>query len=796
MSTVTDPGLAWPRGGAGRVVELAIGGMTCASCAARIEKKLNKLDGVTATVNFATQSARVAFPAAVSAGDLISVVERAGYTARGVRGEDPPGRGVTGGSSPGGERETGALRQRLLVSAALATPVVLLAMVPALQFRDWQWVSLVLASPVAVWGAWPFHRAALVNARHGAATMDTLVSVGVAAAYLWSLYALFFGTAGRPGLRMGFAWLAQGSGADSTYLEVASGVTVLVLLGRYLEARAKRRSGAALRALLSLGAKDAVVLRGGAEVRVPAGQLAVGEEFAVRPGEKIAADGLVISGYSAVDTSMLTGEPVPAEVGPGGMVTGGCLNASGRLVVRATRVGADTQLAQMTRLVTEAQTGKARVQRLADRISAVFVPVVIGAAVVTLAGWLAAGRGGGAAFTAAVAVLIIACPCAMGLATPTAILVGTGRGAQLGILIRGPEALESTRAVDTIVLDKTGTITTGRMSLVDVAAAPGADPADVLRRAGAVEDASEHPVAAAIAAGARERLGAGLPGAARFASHQGLGATGVVDGHAVAVGRAGWLESGWGMPVPAALAARAAEAEAAGQTAVFAGWDGQVRGVLVVADTIKPTSARAVARLRGMGLRPVLLTGDNERAARFVAGAVGIGAGEVIAGVLPAGKVDAIKRLQEEGRVVAMAGDGVNDAAALAQADLGLAMGTGTDAAIEASDLTLVRGDHRAVPADAGHHQGQPVLGVRLQHRRHPAGGARAPQPADRRRRDGVQLRVRRDQQPAAAPLPAPVLGPAAAGRHPAQADRWRAKKPRTFSQPSIAASGRYIGVW
>ena len=698
MSTVTDPGLAGPRGGAGRVMELAIGGMTCASCAARIEKKLNKLDGVTATVNFATQTARVAFPDAVSAGDLISVVERAGYTGRGVRGEDPPGRGVTGGSSPGGDRETGALWQRLLVSAALAIPAVLLAMVPALQFRDWQWVSLVLASPVAVWGAWPFHRAALVNARHGAATMDTLVSVGVAAAYLWSLYALFFGTAGRPGLRMGFAWLAQGSGADSTYLEVASGVTALVLLGRYLEARAKRRSGAALRALLSLGAKDAVVLRDGAEVRVPAGQLAVGEEFVVRPGENIAADGLVISGHSAVDTSMLTGEPVPAEVGPGGMVTGGCLNASGRLVVRATRVGADTQLAQMTRLVTEAQTGKARVQRLADRISAVFVPVVIGAAVVTLAGWLAAGRGGGAAFTAAVAVLIIACPCAMGLATPTAILVGTGRGAQLGILIKGPEALESTRAVDTIVLDKTGTITTGRMSLVDVAAAPGADTTDVLRRAGAVEDASEHPLAAAIAAGARERLGAGLPGTARFASHQGLGATGVVDGHAVAVGRAGWLESEWGMPVPAALAARAAEAEAAGQTAVFAGWDGQVRGVLVVADTIKPTSARAIARLRGMGLRPVLLTGDNERAARFVAGAVGIGAGEVIAGVLPAGKVDAIKRLQGEGRVVAMAGDGVNDAAALAQADLGLAMGTGTDAAIEASDLTLVRGDLLAVP--------------------------------------------------------------------------------------------------
>ena len=584
------------------------------------------------------------------------------------------------------------------MSAALAIPAVLLAMVPALQFRDWQWVSLVLASPVAVWGAWPFHRAALVNVRHGAATMDTLVSVGVAAAYLWSLYALFFGTAGRPGLRMGFAWLAQGSGADSTYLEVASGVTALVLLGRYLEARAKRRSGAALRALLSLGAKDAVVLRDGAEVRVPAGQLAVGEEFVVRPGEKIAADGLVISGHSAVDTSMLTGEPVPAEVGPGDLVTGGCLNASGRLVVRATRVGADTQLAQMTRLVTEAQTGKARVQRLADRISAVFVPVVIGAAVVTLAGWLAAGRGGGAAFTAAVAVLIIACPCAMGLATPTAILVGTGRGAQLGILIKGPEALESTRAVDTIVLDKTGTITTGRMSLVDVAAAPGADTADVLRRAGAVEDASEHPVAAAIAAGARSGSAPACP------ARRGSPATrGWAPRASWTVMRSrwagpGWLESGWGRPVPAALAARAAEAEAAGQTAVFAGWDGQVRGVLVVADTIKPTSARAIARLRGMGLRPVLLTGDNERAARFVAGAVGIGAGEVIAGVLPAGKVDAIKRLQGEGRVVAMAGDGVNDAAALAQADLGLAMGTGTDAAIEASDLTLVRGDLLAVP--------------------------------------------------------------------------------------------------
>ena len=584
-----------------------------------------------------------------------------------------------------------------MVSLALALPVVVLAMVPALQFRYWQWVSLALATPVAVWGAWPFHRAALVNARHGVATMDTLISVGVAAAYLWSLYALFLGSAGQPGVRMGFAWLARGSGADATYLEVASGVTALVLLGRYLEARAKRRSGAALRALLSLGAKDVAVLRDGREVRVPVGELAAGEEFVVRPGEKIAADGVVTSGSSAVDTSMLTGEPIPAEVGPRDAVTGGCVNVGGRLVVRATRVGADTQLAQMARLVAEAQAGKAPVQRLADRISSVFVPVVIGIAVVTLVAWLAAGSGAGAAFTAAVAVLIIACPCAMGLATPTAILVGSGRGAQLGIVIKGPEILESTRAVDTIVLDKTGTVTTGRMSLAEVAA-PGMDAGELLRLAGAVEEASEHPVAVAIAAGARERLGAELPPVADFTSHQGLGVTGTVDGHAVAVGRAAWLESRWAIAVPAELADRAAEAEAAGQTAAFAGWDGRIRGLLVVADAIKPTSAEAVRQLRGLGLRPVLLTGDNERAARAVAAQAGIG--EVIAGMLPAGKVNAIERLQAEGRVVAMAGDGVNDAAALAQADLSMAMGTGADAAIEASDLTLVRGDLLAV-ADA-----------------------------------------------------------------------------------------------
>jgi P-type Cu+ transporter len=679
-------------------VELEISGMTCASCAARIEKKLNKVDGVTAMVNYATEKARVSFPPTVSAGDLIKVVENTGYTAA----LPAPAEAAAAEEEPGEPDETAALRQRLLVSLLLAVPVVVLAMVPALQFRNWQWASLVLASPVAVWGAWPFHRAAVMNARHGAATMDTLVSVGVGAAYLWSLYALFFGTAGEPGMRMSFEWLAHGTGTGSIYLDAASGITALILLGRYFEARAKRRSGAALRALLSLGAKDVAVLRGGIEQRIPVEQLAAGEEFVVRPGEKIAADGVVISGSSAVDTSMLTGEPVPAEVTSGDTVTGGCVNISGRLTVRATRVGADTQLAQMARLVEQAQTGKAPVQRLADRISAVFVPAVIAVALATLVAWLAAGQGPAAAFTAAVAVLIIACPCAMGLATPTAILVGTGRGAQLGIVIKGPEILESTRAVDTIVLDKTGTVTEGKMSLAGVAVVPGEREDEVLRLAGAVEDASEHPIAAAVAAGARARLGAAVPAAAAlpavagFASYQGLGVTGVVDGHAVAVGRSAWLESEWAMTLPAALADRAAEAEATGKTAVFAGWDGEIRGVLTVADTIKPTSAEAIARLRGMGLRPVLLTGDNERAARAVAGAVGID--EVIAGVLPAGKAAVVKELQAAGRVVAMAGDGVNDAAALAQSDLGLAMGTGTDAAIEASDLTLVRGDLRAAP--------------------------------------------------------------------------------------------------
>jgi len=679
-----------------QAVELSIGGMTCASCAARVEKKLNKLDGVTATVNFATEKAAVSFPGTMTPDDLIEVVERTGYTAALPA---PPAESAAGAGPAGeGQGETAALRQRLLVSLLLAVPVVVLAMVPALQFRNWQWLSLTLAAPVAVWGAWPFHRAALVNARHGAATMDTLISVGVTASFAWSLYALSFGDAGQAGMRMPFTLLAghAGASASAIYLDAAAGVTVLILLGRYFEARAKRRSGAALRALAELGAKDAAVLRDGREVRVPVARLSVGDEFVVRPGEKIAVDGVVTSGASAVDASMLTGEPIPVEVTAGDAVTGGCVNTSGRLVVRAIRVGADTELARITRLVTDAQHGKAPVQRLADRISAVFVPVVIVVALVTLAVWLAAGQGTAAAFTAAVAVLIIACPCAMGLATPTAILVGTGRGAQLGILIKGPEVLESTRTVDTIVLDKTGTVTAGRMSLADATAAPGEDVRELLRLVGAAEDGSAHPIAAAIAAGARQRLGADLPQAEDFASYHGLGVTAVVDGHAVAVGRVGWLADQWAQPVPEPLADRAAQAEAAGQTAVFAAWDGAVRGVLVVADTVKPTSAEAITRLRAMGLRPVLLTGDSERAARFAADAVGID--EVIAGVLPEGKATAVKELQAAGRVVAMAGDGVNDAAALAQADLGLAMGTGTDAAIEAADLTLVRGDLNAAP--------------------------------------------------------------------------------------------------
>ncbi|MFC5175134.1 heavy metal translocating P-type ATPase [Nocardioides taihuensis] len=674
-------------------VELTIGGMTCASCAARIEKKLNRLDGVTATVNYATEKAKVSYPTTLTTDDLVNVVEATGYTATVP---SPRSNDEAASDDARGARDVEAAGwwQRLVVSTVLTVPVLAMSMVSALQFDNWQWISLTLASPVVVWGAWPFHRAAVTNARHGGATMDTLISVGVTAAWLWSLWALLFTDAGMTGMQMPFDLFPDGEASVHIYLEVAAAVTTFIIAGRYFEARAKRQSGAALRALLDMGAKDVAVLRDGSEVRIPVNQLAVGDRFVVRPGEKVATDGVVADGTSAVDASMLTGEPVPVEVGPGDAIVGATVNAGGRLVVTATRVGADTQLAQMARLVEDAQSGKAQVQRLADRVSAVFVPIVIGLSLSTLAGWLLTGHSVTAAFTAAVAVLIIACPCALGLATPTALLVGTGRGAQLGILIKGPEVLESTRVVDTIVLDKTGTVTTGRMELADVVPAAGIAPDDLLRLVGAVEDASEHPIGNAIANGASQRLGTRLPGVEAFTSTQGLGVAGVVDGHAVVAGRRGWLAQEWSQPLDPGLAEVVEAAEQEGRTVIAAGWDGAARGVLVVSDTVKPTSAQAVAELKELGLRPVLLTGDNERAARAVAADVGID--EVIAEVLPADKVAVVDQLQRQGRTVAMVGDGVNDAAALATANLGIAMGTGTDVAIEASDLTLVRGDLRA----------------------------------------------------------------------------------------------------
>ncbi|WP_404431415.1 heavy metal translocating P-type ATPase [Microbacterium lacus] len=687
MSTTTA------REGAGRI-ELEIGGMTCASCAVRIEKRLNRIDGVEASVNYATEKAIVSAPAGVDAQALIAEVEKTGYSAV------EPAPVHSEHDHDLSDHELEGLRRRVIGSVLLAVPVILLSMIPALQFVGWQWVSLVLATPVVLWGAWPFHRAAWLNLRHGAATMDTLISIGVSAAYLWSLYALFFGHAGMLGMTHEFEWTVQPSdGAGNIYLEVAAGVTMFVLAGRYFEVRSKRRAGAALHALLDLGAKDAAVLRptatGTVEVRVPVAELRVGDEFVVRPGERIATDGVVASGTSAVDASMVTGESVPEEVGPGDAVVGATVNAGGRLVVRATRVGSDTQLAQMARLVEEAQSGKADVQRLADRISGIFVPIVLVIAVLTLVTWLLLGADPAAAFTAAVAVLIIACPCALGLATPTALLVGTGRGAQLGILIRGPEVLESTRRVDTIVLDKTGTVTSGRMELVEVVTA-SQERSEVLRLAGALEHASEHPIARAIAQAAETETGT-LPHVESFQNLPGLGVSGIVEGHAVIVGRPALLAE-WALELPIELAQAADAAEAAGRTAVVVAWDGAAYAVLVVADTVKPTSREAIDQLKRLGLVPVLLTGDNARAAASVAAEVGID--RVHAGVLPADKVAVIQTLQAEGRVVAMVGDGVNDAAALAQADLGLSMGTGTDAAIEASDITLVRGDLRSA-ADA-----------------------------------------------------------------------------------------------
>ncbi|GAA4676274.1 heavy metal translocating P-type ATPase [Streptomyces youssoufiensis] len=712
-STVTEPA----------EVELAIGGMTCASCAARIEKKLNRIDGVTATVNYATEKAKVSFADGVTVDDLIGTVEATGYTAAppaparprrpaatdgAAEGRDAsapaagsaPARapGSTGGEGgDGGPDPLTPLRQRLITAVVLAIPVIAMAMVPAWQFENWQWLSLTLAAPVVTYAAWPFHRAAFTNARHGAATMDTLISVGTGAAFLWSVWALFFGTAGTPGMTHGFELtIERTDGSGNIYLEAAAGVTAFILAGRYFEGRSKRKAGAALRALISLGAKEVTVVRGEREERVAIEDLAVGDHFVVRPGEKIATDGVVVEGSSAVDAAMLTGESVPVEVAVGDAVTGATLNAGGRLVVRATRVGADTQLARMAKLVEDAQNGKAAAQRLADRISAVFVPIVIALAVGTLGFWLGNGSGLTAAFTAAVAVLIIACPCALGLATPTALLVGTGRGAQLGILIKGPEVLETTRRVDTVVLDKTGTVTTGTMTLLATHTTAGTTEDEALRLAGALEHASEHPIARAVAAGATERVGS-LPTPEDFANVPGLGVQGIVDGHAVLVGREKLLTE-WAMELPTELAEAKAAAEAAGRTAIVVAWDGQARAVLEVADAVKDTSAEAIARLRALGLTPILLTGDNTAVARSVAREVGID--EVIAEVMPEDKVDVVKRLQAEGRSVAMVGDGVNDAAALAQADLGLAMGTGTDAAIEAGDLTLVRGDLRAA-ADA-----------------------------------------------------------------------------------------------
>ncbi|MEU6340177.1 heavy metal translocating P-type ATPase [Streptomyces sp. NPDC046977] len=676
-------------------LELEIGGMTCASCAARVEKKLNRMDGVTATVNYATEKAKVAFGDGIGVTDLIATVEATGYTAALPAPPAPAAAPGDPAGAPAAPDELTTLRQRLVTAVVLAVPVIAMSMVPALQFTNWQWLSLTLAAPVVAYAAWPFHRAAWTNLRHGATTMDTLISLGTLAAFGWSVWALFFGEAGMPGMKHPFELtVARGAGSANLYLEVAAGVTAFILAGRFFEARSKRRAGAALRALMELGARDVAVLRDGREVRIATADLAVGDLFVVRPGEKIATDGVVREGTSAVDAAMLTGESVPVEVGPGDSVTGATVNAGGRLVVEAVRVGADTRLAHMARLVEDAQNGKAAAQRLADRISAVFVPVVILLALGTLGVWLALGEGAVAAFTAAVAVLIIACPCALGLATPTALMVGTGRGAQLGILIKGPEVLETTRRVGTVVLDKTGTVTTGVMTLTGVHLADGEREDEVLLLAGALEDASEHPIARAVAQAARERAG-DLPGVADFRALPGLGVQGTVDGRAVTVGR-----QAPPAPLPEKLVLAKAQAEALGGTVVTVSWDGRPRALLVVADAVKPGSARAVAMLRELGLTPVLLTGDHEAVARSVAAEVGIDAADVIAGVMPEEKVAVVRRLQERGRSVAMVGDGVNDAAALAQADLGLAMGTGTDAAIEASDLTLVRGDLR-VAADA-----------------------------------------------------------------------------------------------
>ncbi|GAA3286654.1 heavy metal translocating P-type ATPase [Nesterenkonia halobia] len=685
-------------------VELEIGGMTCASCASRIEKKLNRLEGVTASVNYATEKARV--EAASPDGRetlverLVATVEKTGYQAEPSA---PPAQDETGdGAEARTDRELRGLRRRLVVAAALTVPIVAWAMVPALQYDYWGWASLVLSLPVVGWAGWPFHRAAAVNARHGAATMDTLISLGTLAAFGWSLYALVLGSAGEASMRHAFTFFpAESEATSAVYFEVASAVTTFLLLGRWFEKRSKRRAGSALRDLLQMGAKEVAVLRGDEEVRLPVEQLAVGDRFVVRPGEKVAVDGVVVAGVSGVDMSMLTGESLPVDVSPGSLVSGATVNTSGRLVVRATRVGADTQLAQMARLVEQAQSGKAEVQRLADRIAGVFVPVVLAVAVLTLGAWLLIGASPEEAFTAAVAVLIIACPCALGLATPTALLVGTGRGAQLGILIRGPEVLEASRGIDAVVLDKTGTVTAGTMGLTAVHSAHDElGERELLRLAGALESGSEHPIARAVTAAAADALGTrigALPAVEDFANHEGRGVTGLVESRAVAVGRRAFLAERQ-VGVPEDVEAMLADVESRGRTAVLVAVDGAFAGVLILADAVKDHSAAAVAELRALGLAPTLLTGDNAGTARRVAEEVGVD--DVVAEALPEDKVSAVAALQRQGRTVAMVGDGVNDAAALAQADLGMAMGTGTDVAIDAADITLMRGDLRSV-ADA-----------------------------------------------------------------------------------------------
>ncbi len=685
-------------------IDLDIEGMTCASCVSRVEKRLNSIDGVAATVNLATKKARVTYPDSVPVENLVGEVAKAGYVAT------PPVPAASSSLQHGaGHSEQGrpvrpgadeSLKTRLIIGTILTVPVFLLSMIPALQFTNWQWLALTLTAPVVVWGGLPFHRATWTNLRHGSLTMDTLITAGTGAAFLFSLWSLFFGMAGMAGMRHEFSFVATpGDASSALYLETAAVVTVLLLLGRFLEVRSTRRAGAALMALLHLGAKDASVVRGGVETLIPIADLVVGDVFIVRPGEKISTDGVVLEGRSAVDLSLLTGESVPVEVAPGSAVTGATVVADGRLLIRATRVGGDTQLAQMARLVETAQTGRARIQRLADRVSAIFVPIVFVLALITLLGWgffgpdAGTGIGWLAGFTAAVTVVIIACPCALGLATPIALMVGTGRGAQLGILIKGADVLEDTRRVDTIVLDKTGTITSGQMALETVTAgAEGGAAAKALRIAAALESASEHPIARAIVAGYTDRVGPGemLPAVSDFHSLEGRGVSGVVEGLVVVVGTPTRLVES-GLTIDTRLAASVDAAHAEGSTVVAVGWDDSVRAVFTVSDAVKTNSVAAIAALRSLGLTPILLTGDNEAVARRVARETGID--EVIAGVLPAEKVRVLQQLQASGRVVAMVGDGVNDAAALAQADLGLAMGTGADVAIEASDITLVRGD-------------------------------------------------------------------------------------------------------